>query len=174
MFKYGFSLLLVMSLASPVLAQESAEQLARESAEESEEYSNAVDVLLGATTETDPTLTAFTIGLGYLRRLSPFWTVGVAGEFATSSVLREWLIFANVYIRPAGGLVLGTGPGIEGALEKASEDEEGEQTSDFAWRFFVGWEFEVGSRYTISPEVNLDLIGGEVAWVYGVAFGVQF
>ncbi len=173
--RFGLALIALLSFALPVHAQEPVArgQLSQEPSEESEEYPNAVDVLLGATTETDPSLTAFTVGIGYLRRLSPLWSVGVAGEFATSSTLREWLVFANVYIRPVGGLVLGTGPGIESALEVV-EDEESEGSTDFAWRFLTAWEFEVGSRFTISPEFNLDLIGGKVAWVYGVAFGVQF
>lgn len=163
----------LIALASPLAAQEhEAEQ--REAVEEGEEYLNGLDVFLGATTEVDPTSTAFTIGLGYVRRLSPLFSVGAAGEFAASSTLREWLIFGLGYVRPAGDLLLGTGPGHQWDREGDVEGEELEESREFVWRFVASWEAEVGRRYTISPEVNLDLVGGEVVWVYGVAFGVMF
>ena len=87
----GLALLCSLILASPALGQE-REAEGREGAEhgaveEGEEYLNSVAVLLGATTETDPTSTAFTIGVGYVRRLSPLFSVGAAGEVAAELVV---------------------------------------------------------------------------------------
>lgn len=168
----GLALLCSLILAAPLMGQEHGGDPADTG--EHEEHLNAVEVLLGATTETDPTSTAFTVGLGYIRRLSPLFSVGVAGEFAGSNTRREWLLFGLGYVRPVGGLSLGTGPGFELTREREEEGEVIETSNELVWRFMAAWEFEVGERYTISPEVNLDLVESEVVWVYGVAFGVNF
>lgn len=170
----GLALLLTLGLALPALGQKPDEEAGHETVEGSEEFWNAIEVLLGATSETDPTSTAFTIGLGYLRGLSPLFSVGVAAEFAASNTVREWLLFGLGYVHPVGGLALGTGPGYELTREREEEGEVIETSNEVVWRFMAAWEFEVGERYTISPEVNLDLVESEVVWVYGVAFGVNF
>ena len=172
MFKYGFSLLLVLSLTSPVLAQESAEQLASESAEESE-YRNSVEIFLGAATEASSGATAFALGLGYLREISGDLRVAFVLEFADSDVSREALILVPFYVNLTGGLLLGMGPGIE-RLQEIGEDGEEETTVLLAVRFSAAWEFEIGGRFIIAPEINMDVADGNGTWVYGAAFGWAF
>jgi hypothetical protein len=171
--KVGLVLLLALAIASPVLAQESAEGLARETAAESEEYSNSVEVLLGAVTEAGSGATAFALGFGYLRDISGDLKIAFVVEFAASDVRREGLILMPFYVNPTGGLLLGMGPGIEG-LRETGEDGEEETTVLLAVRFSAAWEFEIGRRFIIAPEINMDVADGNGTWVYGVALGWAF
>lgn len=112
--------------------------------------------------------------LGYGRRLSSSWGVGVAGELSTTDVERAWLLNVPVYFYPAGGLGLKAGPVLEGSDEASEDGEDSERATNFGVRFGAAWEFEVGERFTLSPEVNLDLVGGSVTWVYGLTLGLGF
>ena len=51
------------------------------------------------------------------------------------------------------------GPGIEGSKDQPEGGGESETKTEFAFRVGTGWEFELGERFTLSPEVNLDLVG---------------
>ena len=158
--------LLLIGLAAPLHGQESDG--------EEEERLNAVEVFLGGVTETDDWATGFGAGLGYVRHLSTMWGLGVAGELSTTDVERAWLVNVPLYFYPAGGLGLKAGPVIEGSKEAPEDGEEGETKTEFGVRFGAAWEFEIGERFTLSPEVNLDLVGGSVTWVYGLTFGLGF
>ncbi len=139
-----------------------------------EERLNAVEVFLGGVTETDDWATGFGAGLGYGRRLSSSWGVGVAGELSTTDVERAWLLNVPVYFYPAGGLGLKAGPVLEGSDEASEDGEDSERATNFGVRFGAAWEFEVGERFTLSPEVNLDVVDGSTTWVYGLSFGYRF
>lgn len=161
------SCVLSLGTALPLAAQESGE--------EDEEPRNAVEVFVGAVTETEEETTGFGIGLEYNRRLSSTWRLGAELiEISTTDVSRGWLVVVPAYFNPVGGLGLKAGPGIEGSKERSEEGGESETKTEFAMRFGAGWELELGDRFTVTPEVNLDLIGGDVTWVYGVSFGLRF
>ena len=164
--KFGLPPLLLCWFAAPLMAQESAEA--------EEEHRNAVELFLGGVTETDESATGFGVGLGYVRHLSTMWSLGVAGELSTSEVSRDWLITIPVYFKPTGGLVLWTGPVIEGSDEAPEDGGDSERATNLGVRFGTAWEFEVGERFTLSPEVNLDLVDGSSTWVYGLSVGVGF
>lgn len=163
---FGLPLLVALSPASPLLAQDSIE-----SAEEGEEYSNSVEILLGAATETEGGESGWAIGLGYLRHISGDLKIGVVAEVAPG-LEREWLLLAPLYVQPIGGLLVGMGPGIDSRLETHGDEEE--RTIYLAVRFSAAWEFEVGRRFFIAPEVNMDVVDGSGTWVYGMVFGVAF
>ena len=162
--RFGMPLLLLLSLASRGVAQESgAEEV---------ELRNAVEVFVGAVTETEESATGFGVGLEYNRRLSRRWSLGVELiEISTTDVGRGWLVIVPAYFHPVGGLSLKAGAGVEGSKEEPEDGSESETKIEFAARFGAAWEFELGRRFTISPEVNLDLVGGSVTWVYGLSFG---
>jgi hypothetical protein len=164
----GTALCLLGSLASPLAAQESGE--------DEVERRNAVEVFVGAVTETAESSTGFGIGLEYNRRLSSSWRIGVELiEISTTDVSRGWLVVVPAYFNPVGGLGLKAGPGIEGSKETSEEEGESETKVEFAMRFGAGWEFELGSRFTVTPEINLDVVGGDdITWVYGLSFGWGF
>ncbi|MBK5097451.1 MAG: outer membrane beta-barrel protein [Gemmatimonadetes bacterium] len=159
--------LLLCLCAAPLAAQES---------EEAEvEYKNEVEMFVGGVTETEESASGFGIGLEYNRRLSSRWRIGVeAIEISTTDVSRSWLVVIPVYFLVTEGLGIKAGPGLEGSKDKPEDGGESESTTEFALRLGAGYEFELGSRFTISPEVNADLIGGNVTWVYGVSFGFLF
>jgi hypothetical protein len=159
-------ILFVSSLATPLYGQESGGT--------DEEHRNAVELFLGGVTETDDSSTGLGVGLGYVRHLSSRWGLGVTGELSTSDVSRDWLAIVPVYLFPVGGLALLAGPAIEGSEEKPEDGGEAERTTNVGVRFGAAWEFELGKRFTLSPEVNLDVIDGGTTWVYGLAVGVGF
>jgi len=163
----SLSLLIVCLCAGPLIAQES------EVADI--EYKNEVELFVGGVTETEQSASGFGIGLEYNRRLSPRWSIGVeAVEIATTGVTRSWLVVVPVYFHITEGLGIKAGPGLEGSTEEPEAGGESESTTEFALRLGAGYEFELGGRFTLTPEINADLIGGHVTWVYGLSFGVGF
>ncbi len=163
---FGLPLLFALSPASSLLAQDSVE-----SAEEGEEHSNSVELFLGGATETEGGASGWAIGLGYLRHISGDLKVAFVAEIAPG-LEREWLLLAPLYVQPVGGLLVGMGPGIDSRLETHGDEEE--RTLYLAVRFSAAWEFEIGHRFLVTPEVNMDVVDGSGTWVYGVAFGVAF
>ena len=79
-----------------------------------------------------------------------------------------------MYFHITEGLGIKAGPGLEGSTEEPEAGGESESTTEFALRLGAGYEFELGGRFTLTPEINADLIGGHVTWVYGLSFGVGF
>lgn len=159
--------LVLLCLAPPVAAQEAGEEEA--------EYRNAVELFVGAVTETEESASGPGIGIEYQRHLSTRWSLGIeAIEISTTNVSRGFLVVVPLYFNLVGGLGLKAGPGIEGSREEPEDGGEGESTTRFAMRFGAGWEFELGKRFTLTPEVNMDVIEGNLTWVYGLSFGVEF
>ena len=158
-----------------VLASFQALLVAQETGEEEKERRNSAELFLGAVTETAESATGAGIGIEYKRLLSERWSLGIeAIEISTNDVSRSWLVVVPVYFRVVGGLGLKAGPGIEGSKTNPVPGSPSETTTQFAMRFGAGWEFEVGSRYTITPEINLDVVGGDITLVYGFSFGLGF
>jgi hypothetical protein len=73
-----------------------------------------------------------------------------------------------------GGLGVKAGVGLEGSKSKPEDGGTSETETQFLVRFGAGWELALGRRFTLTPEVNLDLVGGEVSLVYGVSLGLGF
>ena len=165
--KFGPLFLLLCLFAAPLVAQEAdAEKV---------EYKNSVELFVGGVTETDESATGPGVGLEYNRRLSSRWSIGVeAIELSTNDVSRSWLVVVPAYFHLTDGLSLKAGPGLEGSKDKPEDGGESESTTEFVVRLGAGYEFELGRRFTVSPEVNADLIGGNVTWVYGLSFGLGF
>ena len=165
--RIGPLFLLLCLFAAPLMAQESDEKKV--------EYKNEVELFVGGVTETDESATGPGVGLEYNRRLSLRWSIGVeAIELSTNDVSRSWLVVVPVYFHLTEGLGLKAGPGLEGSKDKPEDGGESESTTKFAVRLGAGYEFELGRRFTVTPEVNADLIGGNVTWVYGLSFGLGF
>ena len=159
----------------PLLCLFAAPLMAQESDEEKVEYKNEVELFVGGVTETDESATGPGVGLEYNRRLSSRWSIGVeAIELSTNDVSRSWLVVVPVYFHLTEGLGVKAGPGLEGSKDRPEDGGESESTTKFAVRLGAGYEFELGRRFTVTPEVNADLIGGNVTWVYGLSFGLGF
>jgi hypothetical protein len=159
------SLLLLAGLRSPLMAQETAE----------EESRNSVELFLGAVTETDESTTGPGIGIEYKRRLSDRWSLGIeALELSTNDVSRDWVVVVPAYYRLVKGLGVKAGVGLEGSQSKPEDGGASESETQFLVRFGAGWELELGRRFTLTPEVNVDLVGGAVTLVYGASLGLGF
>jgi hypothetical protein len=52
------------------------------------------------------------------------------------------------------------------------EHREGE--TEFLFRAGVAYEFELSERWAVIPEVNVDFVDGEEAFVFGLSFGFGF
>jgi hypothetical protein len=105
-----------------------------------------------------------TIGIEYSYRINTRWSVGGVIERAERdkhSTLA--IVFAHWW--PYKGLYLGAGVG------RKDPGEERENT----FRATLGYEFELGGGWGISPQANLDVIEGhENEEVYGIVIGKRF
>lgn len=148
---------------------------AQESDEEEKERLNSIELFFGFVTETAESASGGGIGIEYKRRIAPRWSVGIeAIELSTTDVSRSWLVVVPAYFNVVGSLGVKAGLGIEGSSEKPEDDGESETTTEFLIRFGAGWEFELGRRLVLTPEANLDLVGGSATLVYGASFGLKF
>jgi hypothetical protein len=120
-----------------------------------------------------------TVGGDYEFRLTKYFGLGAAVEHAFGS-LKETVVAFPVFFHPGAGLRLGMGPGFERYTGDLPEEHahHGEATHDdkahFLWRFQALYDFPVGKRFTITPNLALDIQSGRQVFVYGVTFGVGF
>ena len=84
-------------------------------------------------------------------------TFGVDGD--------PWLLALPFTLHPVGGLKLLAGPGVE--------FEDGE-SGNFLWRFGLGWSFDLGRRFLLTPGGTADLVEGDWSYTYGVQLGYGF
>jgi opacity protein-like surface antigen len=146
---------------------------AQEAETDEAEYRSSFELFVGGVTETEESASGFGVGVEYNYRLSSRWSIGVeAIEISTTDVSRDWLVVFPVYFHITESFGVKAGPGLEGSLEKSEDGSESK--TQFALRLGAGYEFELGERFTITPEINADLIGGNVTWVYGLSFGLRF
>ena len=124
----------------------------------------------------------FTWGIEYAYSLAPKLSIGGILEYAGGDQ-RNLVFVVPLYWKPVGGLMLIAAPGVEfhngrESVEPhklASGGEEGDQDETyFLFRLGVAYAFHVGPRYSIVPQINLDLVNGHEVLVGGVSFGVMF
>lgn len=105
-----------------------------------------------------------TLGIEYTYRINHSWSLGGVIERAEREkdstlvmVFAHWWPYKEWYL----------GAGI-GRKDPGNEREN-------TLRATIGYEFELGSNWVLSPQVNLDVIeGSENEEVYGIAFGKKF
>jgi hypothetical protein len=107
--------------------------------------------------------TDLAIGLEYEFRLNQAFGVGGLIEGIPTSGVRDLVLATPLVWHPAEGLKLSVAPGIEFH----------DQDEDLLIRFGAGYDFRVG-RFTIGPDVSLDLTHHSRTLVYGVLVGVEF
>lgn len=131
--------------------------------------------------------TAFTMGAGYRYALDDRFAIGASVDFAFYDHEDTTLLLAALYWKPAGGLLLMAGPGVElvdykgsspgsshdtHAAAAAPESVHGDK-SKFAFRMGAGYELHAG-RVSIMPFVAADFIDGHTTMVYAVDVGFGF
>ena len=105
----------------------------------------------------------FSMGLDYEYHLSELIGVGGLLDVAGGDV-RSFVVGVPVFVHPVGGLLLLAAPGVE---------HQNDGSNEFLIRIGVGWEFEVGERFVLTPILNVDFVDGDKVYVYGVAFGYK-
>jgi hypothetical protein len=181
------TLMLVLALggAAAAAAQEhaaGAHESAGEAHEGEEHHKNALGVFLGGTHAEDET--QGTIGLEYERHLAKRVGLILAFEYAGGD-FREYILGAGVAVNPVGGLIFTVGAGLERrpveeehgeehGVEVASTEAGGGKESLFIFRLGVTYEIELGERWYLAPQFNLDFVDGETVEVFGVSVGFSF
>jgi hypothetical protein len=125
-----------------------------------------VGLFLGGATrfdDRDEDETDLAIGIEYEFRLNQAFGVGGLIEGIPTSGVRDLVLATPVVWHPVDGLKLSLAPGIEFH----------DQDKDFMIRFAAGYDFRIG-RFTIGPDVSLDLTHHSRTLVYGVFGGVGF
>lgn len=113
---------------------------------------------------------AATVGVDYEYRLNQFLGLGSLVERAFAPLETTTALFvADLHIWR--GLAVQTGPGVE-HIDRESEDQGGREDK-LAYRIGSLYEFERG-RFTVSPQVHLDVTSDTRSIIFGVAFGFGF
>ena len=107
---------------------------------------------------------AFSLGLAYEYRFSELLGVGGFVDHAGGDV-RTGVVGVPVFLHPVAGLLLLAAPGIEHQVDGGNE---------FLFRLGLGWEFELGERWVITPVANVDFVDSEEVYVYGIEFSYRF
>jgi hypothetical protein len=130
-------------------------------AHEEKDYRNVI-ALFGGNTQ-DGSENGASIGLEYVYRISPLFSIGGLGEYAGGD-FNSWVIGIPLYIRPYAGWFFRLAPGLE------FEDSE----TNFLFRVGLGYEFELMPRWLLSPEINADFVDGDTKLVYGLTLSWEF
>lgn len=128
-------------------------------------YLNSVGLFLGGNYEDTHhgSENGFAIGFSYERRLSALLGVGGFYEYAAGD-FDKWSIGVPLFIHPYHAWRLQLAPGLE---HRESKDE-------FLFRIGVAYDFMISKQWVLVPEVNVDLVDGEEAFVFGLTLGFGF
>ena len=130
-------------------------------AHEEKDYRNVI-ALFGGNTK-DGSENGASIGLEYVYRISPLFSIGGLGEYAGGD-FDSWVIGVPVIIHPHAGWFFRLAPGLE------FEDSE----TNFLFRAGSGYEFELMPRWSLAPEINVDFVDGDTKLVYGLTLSWEF
>jgi hypothetical protein len=151
--------LLVAAIIVPngVMAEEATQS------EHSSEFEGRQSVAFFMGNTHDGSEDGFTVRMDYEYRLSETNGIGGLVEYA-SGELDSWVFAAPLFIHPYKGLRLLVALGFE----------YGHSEAEFLIRTGIAYEFEMGERWTIIPEFDIDFVDSEEKYVYGIAFGYEF
>lgn len=126
------------------------------------DYRNVAAVLAGVTFVEGEV--GATVGISYERRLGRWYGLGAFAEYLTSSS-RNVAMGASFHLHPTSAIKVLVAPGV---------DFRSVGTDLVLLRMGVGYDFRVGPRWMISPEVDIDFEGGYRVYVVGVELGWRF
>jgi hypothetical protein len=134
----------------------------RLSAQAAPPYRNEIGVLAAATiVEGD---FGATFGLSYEHRLGRWYGLGAFADYLTTSS-RNVAIGAAFYLHPTRTIKVQVAPGVD--FRRTGPDL-------VLLRMGVGYDFNLDSRWVLSPEINIDFEGGYRVYVVGVELGWRF
>ena len=126
------------------------------------DYRNVAGVLAGATLLEDDF--GATFGLSYERRLGRWYGLGAFADYLTSSS-RNVATGVSFYLHPTRAIKVVVAPGVD--FRRVGPDL-------VLLRMGVGYDFAIGPRWMISPEIDIDFEGGYRIYVVGVELGWRF
>ena len=133
---------------------------------EAEHYHhNVIELFLGNTYEDGDhgSENGFTVGLVYERRFSELLGIGGFYEYASGD-FDKWSIGIPFFLHPYKGWRFQLAPGLEYRHSK----------EEFLFRIGAAYEFMLSGHWFFMPEVAVDFVDGEEAFVYGIALGYGF
>jgi hypothetical protein len=145
---------------------------------ELEFHRNHMGAFFGASThlDSDDKEAVPTLGVDYVRVLSPHFGVGGYAEMLSTSSARNIILLAGVTYYPRPLVALSAGPGIE--MVDADVEEEGviktESEEAFLFRFGAAWGFRIGEQAALAPTVFADVTKDRWTVVYGVTWAVAY
>jgi hypothetical protein len=126
------------------------------------EYRNIAGLLMAATlVEGDA---GATFGLAYEHRLGRWYGVGAFADYLTTSS-RNVALGVSFHLHPTRAIKILLAPGVD--FRRVGPDL-------VLLRMGVGYEFPLGRRWALSPEVDIDFEGGYRIYVVGVQWGWRF
>jgi hypothetical protein len=139
---------------------------------------NELAIFVGGTAKTEIKGTYFSLGLDYLRALSPSkdWGAGVYTEIIFTKH-PEWVFGALVYYRFYNKFFARTGPGIEFIKHEETDSEcnctNVNTETEFLYRVGIGYSHHT-KNIIFTPTVDIDLVRSETALVFGFNVGFSF
>ena len=109
------------------------------------------------------------IGIAYDRRLSDSWSLAFSLEQEAfgERTQRHGLFFAGASYNITHPWTVFGGPGVE-SRERGEPDHA-------LFRMGTGYHFKLGRRFSLSPELYIDLVsGGSRVYVFALALGYDF
>ena len=107
----------------------------------------------------------FTGGLSYEYRLNKLFGIGGIVEYAGGD-FKAWTLAVPFFLHPYKGWRFLVAPGV--AILNNDEDDE------FIFRVGAAYEFEIGEKWAITPEFNVDFVDNNEALIFGLSFGHKF
>ena len=128
----------------------------------SPEYRNIAGLLMAATLlEGDA---GATFGLSFEHRLGRWYGLGAFADYLTTSD-RNVAVGVSFHLHPTRAVKILVAPGVD--FRRVGTDL-------VLLRMGVGYEIPLGSRWALSPEVDIDFEGGYRIYVVGVQWGWRF
>ncbi len=146
----GFAIILLAFISNSSFSQEAGEGY---------KHSNTVELFIGGTIDDNDMHAS--IGAAYERRHSEPFGVGALVDITAGR--RDWVVAVPFFWHPQEPLRLLVAPGV---------DHDGSD-NEFLVRLGGSYEIEFDG-WSLSPELNLDFVDGDVLTVLGVSFGWKF
>lgn len=157
---FFFTVLTLFVLAGPSMTSKAGEAVEANDSVHGDP-SHHVALFLGAKVSDGEA--AFSVGVDYEYELTELLGIGAIVEYSAGHE-PAWLF--------AGALTLHATEALSFTLAPGVEIEDGEES--FLLRLGASYEFELAERWTIGPDLNVDIVDGEAALVVGIGIGRKF
>ncbi len=153
--------LITMLLGPSVFGEEEEHESAAGHEANHDYHENLLSGFVGVTGETRRDY-ATTLGIGYERRISQIFSVGVLAEHTYGDL--DFWVYAVPFAYRAGRWKVLVAPGVE----------DSDHGTEFLFRAGAEYAFEIGDGWEVVPSLSIDFVDGEQLGVIGVALAKGF